>query len=200
MSKRVKGPQEQKSYEPSKQVKTMIREKLQLLEKDKSSKTWDKKKFDFIEKLFQSSADMIYFLEMTAANSKLREVFEKDLEDLLDVRPYRLVHGLPSTIGMRTGIFLSQTNLIRLIYASLIPYEKDYKNFRLKLLTQLQMLIYEKMGSIIQDEYGYSTQIAKSVMEDMQRSLGWVAMLSHPKDYEKENPSRVINFRHPYKR
>lgn len=200
MVKRGPSPQKQKRYAPSDAIVRFIEEKLELLKNDKSSRKWDSKKVYYLDRLFQSLADLIYFLETTSTNSQLRDNFEDDLEELLDVRPYRIAHGLHAVIGVKSGGFLPHTNLIRLIYASLIPYDKDYKNFRLKLLTQVQMLIYEKIWSIIRDEYGHSTLIAKSVMEDMKRSLGWVSMLSHPKDYEKENPSRVINFRHPYKR
>ena len=201
MVKRGLSPQEQKSYTPSEALSAFIEKKLELLKKDESSRDWDAKKVYYLDKLFQSMADLIYFLEMTAANPKLRETFEQDLEDLLDVRPYRITKGLPAILEIhQSGMLLTQTNLLRLVYASLIPHDKNYKNFRLKLLSHIQLIIHEKMWSIMQDEYGYSTQIAKSVLEDMGRALGWTAMLSKPKEYDKEKPSRVIDFSHPYKR
>lgn len=199
MVRRGPTPQGQKSYEPSEGLVRFIEEKLELLKQVESSREWDSKKVYYVDKMFQSLADLIYFLESLANNSELREVFEKDLEELLDVRPYNKTRGLPSNVGVSTGIFLTETNLTRLVYASIIPHQKEFKNFRLKLLTNLQLLVYEKMHYIMQEEYGMMNQISKSIFEDMNRCLGWVTMLSKPKEFQKENPNRIIHFKAPYK-
>jgi len=75
MVKRGARPQEPKSYQPSEQMKNLIEEKLRLLEKDQSSRNWDAQKSKVLNKLFQSWADLIYFLESTAENTDLQEVF-----------------------------------------------------------------------------------------------------------------------------
>ena len=82
MTKRASGPQKLKRYKPSKKVKDFVEEKLRLLESGNTSRLWDKKKVDFLEKMFQSYADLIYFLENTAVNTELHEVFKSDLKDI----------------------------------------------------------------------------------------------------------------------
>ena len=53
MVKKGPKPQEVKSYVPSKWLKSFLDEKLLLLKKNESSRTWDKKKVDNIDKLFE---------------------------------------------------------------------------------------------------------------------------------------------------
>jgi len=186
-------PQEVKSYVPSKWLKSFLDEKLLLLKKNESSRTWDKKKVDNVDKLFQSMADLIYFLEMTAKHSELREIFEKDLEDLLDIRPDSKMKELSSSLGIQIEITLSQTNLIRLVYASLIPHQENYENFRLRLLNEIQGVVYDKMRWVMQDKFGVN-QVYSSVINDMEKCIGWTAMLAGPKDFDKTTQKRIIDF------
>jgi len=193
-------PQETKSYQPSTRMKSFLEEGAELLEKGNSHRSWQRKKVSLLDNIFQSLADLIYFLETLATNPELREVFEKDLVDLLDPRTGGKVGGLPYSIALdQTGIQLMGTNLVRLIYASLIPRQSDYKNFRLTLMTQIQVIIFEKLWYIMQEEYGMTNQITKSVFSDMRKAVGWVAMLSKPKEFLKDNPNRIINFKAPYR-
>ena len=193
MVKKGAKPQEVKSYVPSKWLKSFLDEKLLLLKKNESSRTWDKKKVDNVDKLFQSMADLIYFLEMTAKHSELREIFEKDLEDLLDIRPDSKMKELSSSLGIQIEITLSQTNLIRLVYASLIPHQENYENFRLRLLNEIQGVVYDKMRWVMQDKFGVN-QVYSSVINDMEKCIGWTAMLAGPKDFDKTTQKRIIDF------
>ena len=187
--------QEVKSYVPSKWLKSLLDEKLQLLKNNESDRNWDRKKVDTVDKIFQSMADLIYFLEMTAKHSELREIFEKDLEDLLDIRPDSKMQGLSTLLGVQhRGVRLTQTNLTRLIYASLIPHQDDYQNFRLRLLNKLQGIVFEKMWWIMRNKFGSQSQIMDSVVDDMAKCVGWTAMLAGPKEYDKTNQKRIIDF------
>jgi len=76
----------------------------------------------------------------------------------------------------------------------------DYKNFRLKQMVNLQVLIYEKMWHILQQEYGNTNQITKSALGDIEKVIGWIAMFSKPNDYVNEKPNRVLAFSYPSKR
>jgi len=194
MAKKGPHPQEVKRYVPSEWLKSFLDEKLQLLKKDEPSTKWNKKKVDNMDKLFQSMANLIYFLEMTAKHTELREVFEKDLEDLLDIRPDSEVKGLSTHLGvMDKGVRLTQTNLVRLVYASLIPHEKEYDNFRLKLLNKMQGIVFNKMWWILHDKFGIS-QISASVIDDMAKCVGWTSMFVGPKEYDKTTQKRIIDF------
>ena len=188
-------PQELKRYVPSKWLKSFLDEKLLLLEKDESDKNWNKLKVDNVDKLFQSMADLIYFLEITAKHSELRDVFEKDLEDLLDIRPDNKMKSLSPLLGVQhRGVRLTQTNLVRLVYASLIPHEKEYNNFRLKLLNKMQGIVFDKMWWVMRDKFGANSQITDSVIDDMAKCSGWTAMLAGPKEYNKTTQRRIIKF------
>lgn len=203
MSKRGKGPQEQKGYKPSKKVKQLVEEKLQLLKSGKPSKSWDKKKFDYLEKLFQSYADMIYFLESTASHPELHEVFKKDLMDFFDMRAPRQAKQLHPVFGVHmSGIRLVETAFTRFVYASIVPHEdpgdKAFQNYRLNLLDTLQSIIYAKMWFVLRHTYGVNKQVTKSALDNLEDSLGWTAMVGVP-DYEEDyTPNRILKFPSPY--
>ena len=203
MSKRGKGPQDQKGYKPSKKVKQLVKEKLQLLKSGKPSKSWDKKKFDFVEKLFQSYADMIYFLESTASNPELYDVFKKDLDDFFDIRAPYQAKQLHPFIGVEMeGIQIVDTAFTRLIFASVVPPEdpgeEHFENNRLKLTNMLQSIIYAKMWFVLQHTFGNDDQVTKSAMRDLANSLGWTSMAWKPA-YEKDHkPKRYLDFPAPY--
>ena len=194
MGKNGPSPQKVKRYVPSKSLKSFLDEKLLLLKNHESSRNWDKKKVDNVDKLFQSMADLIYFLEMTAKHSELREIFEKDLEDLLDIRPDSKVKNLSPQVEHRQGgVKLGQTNLVRLVYASLMPYQKDYDNFRFRLLGKIQAIVFDKMWTILENKYGPG-QIASSIIDDFAKSVGWTTMLTESKNYIKTTQKRIIDF------
>ena len=55
------------------------------------------------------------------------------------------------------------------------------------------------MWYIMQKEYGFQRQIPKTVLADMEKSVGWVSILAKPKEFEKDNPTRILDFETPYK-
>ena len=129
-------------YTPTASLKKYLEEKIKVLKEGSSDRNLDRQKVAKLNRVFQSMADLIYFLEMIETHPVLQEFFEKDLEDLVDLRPYRIVKGLPANYAtIHTGIALPQTNLNRLFFASLLPHQKDYKNFRLTQMVNLQVLI-----------------------------------------------------------
>jgi len=129
MVKHGASPQKPKSYRPSEPMKNLIEEKLRLLEKDQSSRNWDAQKSKVLNKLFQSWADLIYFLESTAENIELQEVFEKDLKELFEVKPEHKVKQLSPLFGVELGgLRVQETAFARFVFASLIPHEDDSEN------------------------------------------------------------------------
>lgn len=203
MVRLAKGPQVQKGYKPSKQVQQLLNEKLRLLKKSKSSKLWDKRKFDFLERLFQSYADMIYFLEITASNPELYNVFKKDLMDFFDMRPTRDLRPLHPMFGVhQSGIRIVERAFTRLIYASVVPHDdpwdKDFQNDRLKLLDTLQSVIYVKMRYLFRNTYGVNSQIYTSALRDLENVVGWVAIRGKDIPEEDYTPKRFLDFHSPY--
>ena len=203
MSEHGKGPQEQKGYQPSKKLIQLVEEKLQLLKSGKSSKSWDKKKFDFLEKLFQSYADMIYFLESTAEHPELHEVFKKDLLDFFDMRSVRQAPQLHTLFGPHiSGIRLNETAFTRLIFASIVPHEyseeKPFEEYRLKLLDTLQAIVYAKMWFVLNNTFGVQKQVTKSALNDLENALGWTAMVGKAEVEKDHKPKRYLDFPSPY--
>jgi len=203
MTKRASGPLKLKRYKPSKKVKGFVEEKLRLLKSGKSSRLWDRKKVDFLEKMFQSYADLIYFLENTAVNPELHEVFKGDLQDFFDIRAPRQTQQLHTLFGIdRTPARIQETAFTRLIFASIVPAEdpgdKDFQTYRLKLLDILQSIIFAKMSFVLRHTYGVNKQVTKSALHDIETSCGWTAMVGRA-DYEKDyEPKRILDFPNPY--
>ena len=200
MVKRGSSPQEPKSYHPSDQMKNLIEEKLRLLEKDQSSTNWNTQKSKILNKLFQSWADLIYFLESIAENVELQEYFEKDLKELFEVKPEHAVKQLSPLFGVDMGgMRIQETAFARFVFASLIPHEDDSENFRLKLLHTLQSIVYAKAWWRLTKRVDYHDIITKSALEDLQKAFEWTYYISKStKDYTKD-ASRFIKFPAPYK-
>jgi len=113
-----------KSYKPSDVVSKYLKKKLHKSKSSKEAALDRRMKVYVLDHIFQSMADLIYFLEQIDTHPILRKSFEKDLEDLLDIRSYNKTDGLPSFGSIRTGAYITQTNFNRFIYASIIPQEK----------------------------------------------------------------------------
>ncbi len=200
MVKRGSSPQKPKSYQPSEQMKNLIEEKLRLLKKDQSSTNWNTQKSKVLNKLFQSWADLIYFVESTAENADLQEVFEKDLKELFEVKPAHKVKQLSPLFGVELGgMRIQETAFARFVFASLIPHEDDSENFRLKLLHTLQSIAYAKAWWILTRTIDRFDIVSKSALEDLQKAFEWTYHISKStKDYT-EDASRFIKFPAPYK-
>jgi len=192
--------QEPKGYKPTQAMQDFIKEKLQLLKKDKSSRTWDTKKVRMLDKMFQSTADLIYLLESVADNPELQEVFEDDLREFFEVRPDSSTKQLSPLFGPELGgMRIQETLFSRLVFASVIPHEEDYDNFRIKLLHELMCIVFSKMWFILTKKYSRYDIVTKSALEDIQKAMGWTSFQSkNIHDYAKE-PSRFMDFSAPYK-
>jgi len=200
MVKRGPSPQEPKSYQPSEQMINFIDEKLQLLKDDQSDRNWDAQKSKVLDKMFHSWADLIYFLESIAENPELQDVFEKDLKDLFEVKPEHKEKQLSPLFGIELGgLRIKETAFARFIFASIIPHEDDFDNFRLKLLHTLQSIVYAKTWWMLTQRIDSNDIIKKSALEDMGKAFQWTYHYSRTTgDYTKD-PSRFIDFKSPYK-
>ena len=198
MVKRGMSLQMPKGYKPSESMKGFIDEKLQLLKKGESSRTWDTQKVRILYKLFQSTTDLVYFLEKIADSPELQEVFEDDLKELFEVKPEHQTKQLSPLFGAELGgIRIQETLFSRLIFASLIPHEEKYENFRVQLLHDLQCIVFAKMWFILTKRFSPFDIVTKSAIEDLQKSLGWTHFQSKSiHDYVK-NPKRIFNFSAP---
>jgi len=200
MVKHGPSPQEPKSYQPSEQMKNLIEEKLLLLEKDQSSTNWNSQKSKVLNKLFQSWADLIYFLESTAENTELQEVFEEDLKELFEVKPDYKVKQLSPLFGVEVGgMRIQETAFARFVFASLIPHEDDSENFRLKMLHTLQSIVFAKAWWILTRTIDPHDIITKSALDDLLKAFEWTYHISKSTKDFTYDANRYIKFPAPYK-
>jgi len=198
MVKHGPSPQSPKSYSPSGRIQEFIDEKLLLLKKGESSRKWDTDKVRILDRVFQSTADLVFLLEQIADNPKLQEVFEDDLKELFEVKPEHDTKQLSPLFGIELGgIRIQETLFSRLVFSSIIPHEINYENFRVKLLHDLQSIVFAKMWFILTKRFSPFDIVTKSALEDLEKALGWTHFQSKSvHDYIKE-PKRFYNFSAP---
>jgi len=198
------------SYEPSATLVNHLDERLL----HRGNKEWEiplkRHKITVLDNVFQSMANLIYFLETIAVNPKLQEDFEKDLIDLFDVDPPLELDETKKKVSTYdrkildpkfqdwAGIDLKETTFTRLIYACLVPFEPEPTLFRLQLLHSLQNIIYAKAKSTFHSDPGVNNQITKSALRELENAIGWINVISKPLLHDKRIPRRIINIPNPY--
>ena len=198
MTKTGPSPQSPKGYSPSEGMQKLIADKLRLLKKGESSGTWTTQKSRILDKLFQSTADLVFFLEQVADNPKLQEIFEDDLKELFEARPERETKQLSPLFGAEQGgIRIQETLFSRLVFAVLIPHEEEYKNFRVRLLDDLQSIVYAKMWYMLTQRFDMFDIITKSATEDLKKALGWTQFQSKAIHDYIDEPNRFFSFSAP---
>ena len=174
MAKKGRKVDSIKYYEPSVIIKDHIKERLQNLKTDKSSTNLNRKKITVLDKVFQSMADLTYFLEQIAIHPKLEEVFRKDLQDLFDMRPSSEVKQLHPYFGVHMeGIRLQETAFTRLIFASILPDDDQFLEYRLRIMHTLQSMVYAKTKFTMDANYGVYHQATKSSLNDLGNAGCW---------------------------
>ena len=198
MTKTGPNPQSPKGYSPSEGMQKLIADKLQFLKKGESSGAWTTQKSRILDKLFQSTADLVFFLEQVADNPKLQEIFEDDLKELFEARPERETKQLSPLFGAEQGgIRIQETLFSRLVFAVLIPHEEDYENFRVRLLDDLQSIVYAKMWYMLTQRFDMFDIITKSATEDLKKALGWTQFQSKAIHDYIDEPNRFFSFSAP---
>ena len=198
------------SYEPSSTLVNHLKERLRRGDSKEWQEVLKRHKITILDNVFQSMANLIYFLESIAVNPKLREDFEKDLIDLFDVdppleldeekkriKPHERKPLHPTFQGW-ARIDLKETTFTRLIYACLIPYEWKPTVFRLQLLYILQNIIYAKAKLVYENKYGVNDQITKSALKELENAIGWINGISKPLFHQKRKSRRIIDISNPY--
>ena len=182
-----------KYYKPSPVLEDFINEKLQNLKTGKSSPNLNRMKVHILDKIFQSMADLTYFLEQIAVHPKLEESFRKDLQDLFDMRSSSQVKQLHPYFGVNMeGIRLQETAFTRLIFASILPDDERFLEYRLRMMHTLQSIVYAKTKFTMDANYGVYHQATKSSLNDLANAVGWTATIGGQKKEIEYNPSKQI--------
>ncbi len=158
------------------------------------------RKSDILDQIiFPSMANLIYFFETLEKNSEVKKSFEKPLIDLLNPQ-FTAEHVRKGEIGMpgSTLHMFRNNNLKRLVSNMIsIDYEKNdeiLRDFRIALLYQLQLITYDAVKEIFKKEYGVFGQITKSVKEDFEKTIGWLALIAKSGSNELKGQNREMGF------
>jgi len=163
----------------------------------KKSNESSARKSDILDKIiFPSMVNLIYFFECVNATPKMKELFEKDIITLLDLRKVKdSAEGADR--GMEPWVHtFEKNNFARLIY-NIVSLDKEWEDkidFRVAVLYQLQLIINAKVERLMKNEFGSEGQIAKSSKEDFDNVVGWLAMMakSIPDDLEKDSNRKIV--------
>jgi len=188
-----------KYYTPSAVIEDYLKEKLQNLKTGKSSLNLNRMKVHILDKIFQSMADLTYFLEKIAVHPELEELFRKDLQDLFDMRPANEVKQLHPYFGVNMeGIRLQETAFTRLIFASILPDDDKFLEYRLRIMHTLQSIVYAKTKFTMDANYGVFHQATKSSLNDLANAVGWTATIGKHEIDPEYHPNRLLGFPSPY--
>ncbi len=190
----------QKGYKPSEVIQKYLKNKLHKSAKSKMTPSLDRRmKVYVLDKISQSMADLVYFLEQIAAHPELEKAFRQDLMDLFDMRPERDVKQLHPYFGVQMeGIRLQETAFTRLVFASVLPHDEHFLTYRLRMLHTLQSIVYAKSKFVLDNNFGVYNQATKSSLEDMAKSMGWTAMIGKYEIDPEYEPKRVLKLPSPY--
>ncbi len=151
-------------------------------------------------KIFPSMANLIFFFEALMVSSSLRHLLHKDIIKLLDPRKSKSMAEVGQTGMNFQGVAFRNSNLARLVRTALsleIPKakERSMPDFRIGILFQLQTIIRDEIYRYLTHVYGFSSQITKSVTENLDNSVGWLGMITLSLPEGDEEYDREMGFR-----
>jgi hypothetical protein len=176
--------EEQKCYLPDDIVLNYMRDRLDIKPKNgETPSKLRKRKFDALDRIFISMANLTFFFECIEDYPELEDLFHDDIKDLLGVRRN-------DTYNQQYGFMFS-----RLLYGILRVHrtENDHNDFRLMLNNLLQQVVWNKACETIGDVF--KTEPAKeAVSMDFDRVKAWTGMLAYSAGPEDNKPRRTFNF------
>ena len=140
--------------------------------------------------IFPSMANLVVFFKYMAEDSKVRDIFEEDLKELLGF------------IGQNAKKY--EDNIITKLLQSILEWDtnREPNNFRLELVSSIQNVIYHKLTYLTLMDKNLGDSITNTIVSpDVGRALVWSRMFSakyRQSDKKKEDqtrePNRPMNF------
>jgi hypothetical protein len=196
-----------KCYRPDPDLVEYIRKELQMKEirrtrenagedlsdhEKKVEKNLNKTKSKWMDRIFQRTADLIFFLECIATNPELREEFKDEYNNLFrfgveDPSYYYAFHAIPD-----------RENTFRRLISSVLQLENRRMHDTSMTATYIaQEAIYKKMRKVLEENLGeYDPEIASKISSDIQYCLAWIRFVSVP-DEQKTHLRREIDYYNP---
>lgn len=132
-------------------------------------KSLNKSKSKWMDRIFQETSNLIFFLECIAVREELNEEFEDEYDELFGFgfEDQDMLYMYPNNTNTfrRLILALLQTNNKESMMASFIA----------------QQAIYQKMKKRIEDSYDWENpDIARKITDDFQYSLAWIKFFYTP--------------------
>jgi hypothetical protein len=205
MHKREVKSVQQKHFAPKKELVDYMKNRLQIERKkselrlrgeelSKEDELRERKlrtdKTRILDKIiFQSMADLTYFLDSIPRQSNLQSIFEDDLKDLFGIR-----RNNPNAQNRGFMFGKLMTGIMSWDPLAIDPRVKDKRNFRLTLLRILQGGIFDLIMQLTIEEFPAHT--AKIISEDLARAVAWIDFYASRVEEDKDIlPHRTFEYR-----
>jgi hypothetical protein len=195
MHKREVKSTQQKHFTPSKELVDYMKNRLQIEQKKSELKlrgeelsredelTERKLRTDktrILDKIiFQSMANLTYFLQSISKHPNLQSIFEDDLKDLFGIR-----RNNPNAQNRGFMFAKLMTGIISWDPLAIDPRVKDKRNFRLTLLRILQEGIFHLIMQLTIEEFPAHT--AKIISQDLARAVAWIDFYASRVEEDKD--------------
>ena len=204
MNKREYESKGQKYFTPNKELLRCMEETLQIKRKAEKLKLHGEElsgidkikernlrtnKTRILDKIiFQSMANLTFFLDSVSRHPQLQSVFDDDLKDLFGIRRN-------NSNAQNRGFMFGK------LMGGILTYEpyavdnkvKDKNNFRIVLLHALQYGIFQFMTQLIHEEFNTPGTI-KIVLDDLSRAVAWINFYASKVEDEDILPKRTFDF------
>lgn len=150
----------------------------------------DEKKVRWLDNLFTSMANLIYFFEFINKNPELMARFGEDIEDLLGLIPHK---------DSKYGPFERLTReVIGEGYSAAYSSADTNFTYQTRLLYILQFLVKQRSDWIMMQLHEPPTkndyEMRNLMIEDMKRAEVWMGYLDKFDVDKKRKPNRVLGF------
>jgi hypothetical protein len=139
----------------------------------KLERNLDKRKSTWMNKIFQITADLIFFFECIAAKEELSEEFKDEYDDLFGF-------GFDDAYIYYTDVD-HENPLRRLVFSLLQVNSTGFLNASMTATYVTQKAIYEKMRKVVSEDIEITDpEIAGKITSDILYCLAWVRFVSKP--------------------
>jgi len=138
--------------------------------------------------IFPAMANLTFFFESVARHRELQEVFDNDIKELLGVRTAGGAKRSPGFMFRRLV-----DSMVTLDNKARIPDERDFKNYRIRLLNILQQILESEVQHNIPDDMSLGAE--RAIMNDMNRAAAWTSTLALRVPVERHKPVRTFDFK-----
>ena len=157
----------------------------QVLNKDGSLRT---RKVNLLNNvIFPSMANLLFFFESVAKYPQLQKVFDSDIRDLVGINRQIQNGKLPPYADTFSRLI---TAMVDLENSARVSEERDYKNFRIRLIDELANIVVHAFQHNLSDDFTLDAQ--QIMMKDVFIAQVWTQSLARIVPTTPSTPTRII--------